>query len=120
VVKAIHSLIFFGLLASLLVFLVRAAQGRSDRIAALAGAFVATEGVIFCGNGRRCPLAGLAESLGDEHGAITDLYLPPAIAEHIFELTAPILTLAVVLHARNLLRALRGSRGVGDDDDGAS
>ena len=41
-------------------------RGASDRRAAIAGAIVAGETAIFLANGARCPLTGLAESLGAE------------------------------------------------------
>src|ERR1700738_5180292 len=63
-IKAAHSATFFGLLASLLVFAQRGVAGRSDRLAALTGATVAAEALVFLGNGRRCPLTDVVESLG--------------------------------------------------------
>jgi len=37
---------------------------------------VATESLIFAGNGFRCPLTRIAERLGAERGSVTDIYLP--------------------------------------------
>jgi hypothetical protein len=112
-VKAIHSAIFFGLLWSLLLLLYKGARGRSDRTAAIAGALVAGEALVFMGNGRRCPLTGFAEDLGAESGAVTFIFLPRWIAQHVFELSLPFVLTSVVLHARNLLeqraRSVEGS-----------
>jgi len=49
---------------------------RSGRRAAIAGAVVIAECTVFAANGLRCPLTDVAESLGDDHGSVTDLYLP--------------------------------------------
>jgi hypothetical protein len=103
VIKGVHSAIFFGLLTSLLVFLQRGIVGRADRAAALSGAAVAAEALIFCGNGRRCPLTAVVERIGAERGSVTDIYLPRPIAMHIFELTAPLFVLGIALNARTLI-----------------
>ena len=103
-IKAAHSAIFFGLLASLFVFAQRGAAGRSDRLAAITGSVVAVEALVFLGNGRRCPLTDAVESLGAAKGSVTDIFLPPFIAGRIFTVTAPLFGLSLVLHARNLMR----------------
>ena len=105
-IKAVHSAIFLALLGSLLVFAQRGATGRSDRIAAVTGSLVALEALVFCGNGRRCPLTDAVESLGAEKGSVTDIFLPSFIAKRIFTVTAPLFTLSIALHARNLARRM--------------
>ena len=106
-VKAAHSAIFFGLLWSLLVLFYKGVRGRSDRTAAIAGALVVGEAIVFYGNGRRCPLTGVAEDLGAESGAVTFMFLPRPIAQHIFEIALPIVLMSFALHARNLLQERR-------------
>ena len=103
-IKATHSAIFLGLLASLLVFAQRGVAGRSDRLAAITGSVVAVEALVFLGNGRRCPLTDAVESLGATKGSVTDIFLPSFIASRIFTVTAPLFGLSLALHARNLLR----------------
>ncbi len=46
-------------------------------------AIVICEGLIFFGNGRRCPLTNLAEDLGSEHGTVGDIFLPDWFARRI-------------------------------------
>ena len=106
-IKAAHSAIFLGLLASLLVFAQRGVAGHSDRVAALTGATVAVEALVFLGNGRRCPLTDAAESLGATKGSVTDIFLPSFIASRIFTVTAPLFGLSLALHARNLVGRAR-------------
>ena len=110
-VKVVHSAIFFGLIWSLLVLLYKGVRARSDRTAAIAGMLVAGEALVFCGNGRRCPLTGLAEDLGAESGAVTFIFLPRWMAEHIFELSIPIVLASLTLHTRNLLDQRARSAG---------
>ena len=79
-------------------------RGASDRRAAIAGAIVAGETAIFLANGARCPLTGLAESLGAESGSVTDLYLPKWLAHNLPAIHVPLVVLAVLLHVRNIRR----------------
>ncbi len=109
IVKAVHSLVFFSLAASLAYFFASAVRGRSDRRAAVAGVMVTAEAVIFAGNGWRCPLTGVAEKLGDERGSVSDIYLPGWLASHIAEITTPFFVVGIVLHARNLVRRFAAS-----------
>jgi hypothetical protein len=110
-VKAVHSAIFLGLMWSVLVLLYKGLRGRSDRTAAIAGALVVGEALVFYGNGRRCPLTGVAESLGAKRGAVTFMFLPGWIARHLFGLTLPIVLTSLALHVRNLLDRRARSAG---------
>jgi hypothetical protein len=62
------------------------------------------ETLIYVGNGFRCPLTTLAEDLGSEHGAVTDIFLPKWLASNIANIYGPLLGFAVFLHARNVAR----------------
>ena len=84
---------------------------RSDRRAAIAGAVVAGECLVFAANGFHCPLTGVAESLGDESGSVTDIYLPRWFAKNLPAIHVPLIALAAYLHARNL-RERKASRQV--------
>lgn len=101
-VKAIHTFIWLAIESSMLYLLVAGLRRRTDRRAAIAGAIVASESLIFAANGFRCPLTGVAESLGAEHGSVTDLYLPSWFAKRLPAIHVPLIVLAVFLHARNL------------------
>jgi hypothetical protein len=102
-VKAVHSAIFVGLMWSVLVLLYEGVRARSDRTAAIAGTLVVGEALVFYANGRRCPLTAVAEDLGAESGAVTFMFLPGWLAQHVFEFTFPIVLISLALHARNLL-----------------
>jgi hypothetical protein len=89
---------------------------RSDRRAAVAGAVVVGECVVFAGNGFRCPLTDVAQRLGAEHVAVTDIYLPRWFAHDLPAIHVPLIVAAVWLHARNIRdRRARedGARGRG-------
>ena len=88
---------------------------RSDRRAALAGAVVAGESLIFAANGLRCPLTDVAEQLGAERGSVTDIYLPRWLAHTPACAPRTALIAAGYLHARN---SASGSRPRGGRSSG--
>lgn len=109
-VKAIHTGVFFVVASSILYLLYSALRRRTDARAAVAGAMVAGEALVFAVSGWRCPLTCIAERLGADDGSVADIYLPGWIAAHLPQITIPLVTAAAVLHARNLCRqATRGA-----------
>jgi hypothetical protein len=82
---------------------------RTDRRAAIAAAVIAAESVVFAANGFRCPFTVVTESLGAEHGSVTDMYLPAGFARNLPAIHVPVLALALVLHGRNLRRSFRAA-----------
>ncbi|MDY7102088.1 MAG: hypothetical protein S0880_12950 [Actinomycetota bacterium] len=103
-VKAAHTAIWWVVEAAMAYLLWSGLARRSDRRAATAAAVVAAETAVFLGNGARCPLTGLAESLGAERGSVTDIYLPRWFAHWLPVIHVPLVAAAVWLHARNLRR----------------
>jgi hypothetical protein len=101
-VKAIHTLAWFSIEACMAYVLYAGFARRSDRRAAVAAAVVATECLIFAGNGFRCPLTAVAERLGAEQGSVTDIYLPKWFAHNLPAIHVPLIGLAGFLHTRNL------------------
>ncbi len=75
---------------------------RTDRRVAIAAGGVAGETLIFAANRFRCPLTELAEHVGAEHGAVTDIYLPRWFAHNLPAIHVPLILLAGYLHGRNL------------------
>ena len=112
--KTAHTLIWFSVEAALSYVVYSGLRGRSDRRAAIAGAIVAGETAVFLANGARCPLTGLAESLGAESGSVTDLYLPRWLAHNLPAIHVPIVILALYLHMRNLRRKRRDLKAWGE------
>jgi Polyketide cyclase / dehydrase and lipid transport len=101
-VKAIHTLAWFSIEACMGYVLYAGFARRSDRRAGIAAGVVATESLIFAGNGFRCPLTQVAERLGAERGSVTDIYLPRWFARNLPALHVPLISLAGYLHARNI------------------
>jgi hypothetical protein len=102
VIKVIHTVAWFSIESCMAFLLCTGFARRSDRRAAVAAAVVAGESLVFATNGFRCPLTQLAERLGAERGSVTDLYLPGWFARNLPAIHVPLMTLAAVLHARNL------------------
>ncbi len=113
-VKIVHTSIWLAVESAMAYLVYSGARRRSDRTAAVAGAIVAAETLVFLGNGNRCPLTDLAESLGSEHGSVTDIYLPGWLARNLPAIHVPLVALAVGLHLRNLAagRSNRASRNL--------
>jgi site-specific DNA recombinase len=103
-VKSVHSIAFFIIQSAILYLLHAGARGRSDRKAALAAGIALGESAIYAGNGFRCPLTGVAERLGAQSGAVTDIFLPKWLARNIANIYVPLLCVAVLLHGRNVAR----------------
>jgi hypothetical protein len=102
VVKTIHTLVWLSVEVAMVYVLQAGLRRRSDRRVAVAGAMVAAESLIFLANGARCPLTGVAESMGAEKGSVTDIYLPRWFARILPAIHVPLIAAAVSLHARNL------------------
>jgi hypothetical protein len=103
-IKAVHSIAFAIIQTSILFLVYKGLRRQSDRQASVAAAVAIGESVVYAANGFRCPLTGLAERLGSDHGAVTDIFLPKWLAANIARIYTPLLLWAIVLHAGNLRR----------------
>ena len=109
-VKVIHTLVWFSI-ESCMVYLVYAGFAqKTDRRAAFAATVVGGESLIFAANGFRCPLTDVAESLGDDDGSVTDIFLPRWFAHNLPAIHVPLILLTAYLHGRTLRRR-RFARG---------
>ncbi len=108
-IKTVHTIAFFSI-GSCLVYLVWSGLAkRSDRRAAIAGAVVTGETLVYALNRFRCPLTSLAIRLGAEHASVADIYLPRWLVTHLPLITGPMFSGAVMLHIRNLVESGRGA-----------
>ena len=103
-VKGIHTAAFAVIQTCILYLLWAGLTKHTDRRAAIAAAVAAAESAIYAGNGFRCPLTGLAESLGAEKGQVTDIFLPKWLANNIGNIYCPLFTAGLYLNVRNLIR----------------
>ena len=101
-VKTVHTLIWLSVELAVAYLILAGLTDRSDRSVAVAGAVVLGESVVFLANGARCPLTGLAETLGAESGSVTDSYLPKGLARSLPAIHVPIVALIAFLHRKRL------------------
>jgi hypothetical protein len=101
-VKTLHTVIWASIETCMLYILAAGFTRRTDRRVAIAAGVVASETLVFAANGFRCPLTGLAESLGADSGSVTDIYLPAWLADNLPAIHVPLIGLATFLHVRNL------------------
>jgi hypothetical protein len=102
VIKAVHTLAWFSIESSVIYLLYAGLKRKSDQRAAIAGAIVAAESLIFVANGFRCPLTKLAVNLGAERGGVTDIFLPRWFARNLPAIHVPLFVVAIFLHLRNV------------------
>jgi hypothetical protein len=110
-IKAFHIAAFFSIGGCLAYLLYSGVAKRSDRKAAVAGAVVSAEALIYAANGMVCPLTRLAERLGAGRGSVSDIFLPDWAVSHLAEITGPIFAEAVILHAKNVAASRRVGSG---------
>jgi hypothetical protein len=103
-------MIWLSVEAAIGYLLYSGATRSSDRRDVAAAAIVAGESIVYLANGARCPLTGLAESLGAESGSVTDMYLPGWLAHNLPAIHVPVLALVLYLHRGILMRILRACR----------
>lgn len=102
VIKAVHTLAWFSIDSSVIYLLYSGLRRKSDHRAAIAGAIVAAESLIFAANGFRFPLTNLAVELGADRGGVTDTFLPRWFARNLPAIHAPLFVVAIFLHLRNI------------------
>src|SRR6185503_17575484 len=96
-IKLVHSLAFGVIQTAIVYLLYKGLRRQTDRNAAIAASIAIGESAIYAGNGFRCPLTDLAERLGSEHGAVTDIFLPRWLAANVARIYTPLLLLAIAL-----------------------
>jgi hypothetical protein len=96
ILKVVHSVIFWIMVACLLYILYCAIARRYDWTLVAAVGFILVEGLALAVNRFRCPLTTLAERWGAGHGAVTDLFLPGWLARNTFKLSTVLFIIELV------------------------
>jgi hypothetical protein len=105
-IKGLHTALFVGIGAAIVLFVWDGFRGHPGRRSAIALGIVMGEGAIYVSNNQVCPFTPLAEELGAENGAVADLFLPEWASRRIPVVSTSVLLLGIALNAR----ALRSSR----------
>ena len=82
-IKLVHSGIFVVNSAAILHLLVAGIRGQPTQWTRRALVAVGIELVALATNQGRCPLTGLVERLGAEHGRVSDIFLPRWFADRL-------------------------------------
>jgi len=83
-VKAVHTAIYAVLVAAIFYIVYCGITGKLNVMLAVSVGLVGLEGVMFFGNGRKCPLTDLAKKYGDPKGYVGDIFLPEWLARRTF------------------------------------
>jgi hypothetical protein len=97
VIKLIHSVIYFFMVACLIYIFYCGIVGRYDwtLLAALIAIFL--EGAALLLNHGECPLTTLARQSGDPNGSVTDIFLPMWCARQTFRVSIVVVAIELVL-----------------------
>jgi len=96
-IKLVHTLIFAALMSCVVYIGYAGAANRMSRRSVLALVTIIGEGVVIARNEGRCPLTDMVEELGDEHGSVSDIFLPNWVARHIPHLSCAILGIGMAV-----------------------
>ncbi|HEX2906235.1 MAG TPA: hypothetical protein VHO69_05200 [Phototrophicaceae bacterium] len=98
-IKLFHTLVFLFMSACILYIVAAGLTRTYDWKLAVAFGAITLEGIVYFGNGRRCPLTDLALRYGDQTGndLLADIFLPDWAARKIFPVSSVILLISIVL-----------------------
>jgi hypothetical protein len=105
-IKTLHTAVYAVMVAAIFYVLYCGITGRVDILLAVSIGLVGMEGVVFLGNGRKCPLTKLAQQYGDPKGYVGDLFCPQWLSRRTFSIFTSLFALGLLLVAGRLL--LRG------------
>jgi hypothetical protein len=96
VVKLVHSVIFFFMVACLCYILYCAITRTYDWTLLVTLGAICLEGLVLLLNRGKCPFTDLAEKYGAADGAVTDLFLPMWCARHTFRVSTTIFIIELI------------------------
>ncbi len=73
--------------------------GVTDSVFVVAVSLVGLEGIIFFGNGAKCPLTKVAQSLGATKGYVFDTFFPERLTRYTFPFFTTLLSIGLILWA---------------------
>ncbi len=107
-IKALHTGLFLGIGAAIVLFVWDGLRGRPGRRTATALGIALAESAVYVSNNQVCPFTPLAEDLGAEHGAVADLFLPEWASRRIPVVSSSAVVVGIVLNLRAVLTRRSG------------
>ncbi len=98
-IKAVHTALYGVMVAAIFYILYCGITGTMNVLLAASIGLVALEGVVFFGNGRKCPLTVLAQRYGDPKGYVGDIFLPEWLARRTFLIFTSLSVIGLLLVA---------------------
>lgn len=99
-IKGLHTALFVSIGAAIVVFVWDGVRANPGRRAATAAGVALAEAALYISNNQVCPLTPLAEELGDDHGAVVDMFLPQWASRRIPLVSSTAVLAGTVLHLR--------------------
>ena len=96
IIKFVHSVIYFFMVACLLYILYCAIARRYDWTLLVALGAILFEGLVLVINRGTCPFTPLAEKYGAARGSVTDLFLPEWLSRHTFRISTTVFIIELV------------------------
>jgi len=96
-IRVVHTAIFLLLSALLAALLYEVVADRLTSLTWIAVTLFTVEGIVLMLSGWKCPLTAYAESLGADHGQVTDIILPKWLADRVFILYGGAFAIAILL-----------------------
>jgi len=102
-IRFVHTVIFILLSVILAVLLYEVIADRITPLTWIAVALFTGEGIVLIASGWKCPLTAYAESLGADHGQVTDVFLPKWFADRVFVIYGGLFAVALLFLVMRLL-----------------
>lgn len=95
--KAVHTFIFVIMASAVFYIVYCGIAGVFGLLLYIALGLLAIEGIVFFGNGMKCPLTDIAQKYGAEKGYVFDSFFPERWTRYTFPVFGTILALGLVL-----------------------
>lgn len=97
IIRATHTVIYLVMASSVIYIFTAGLLGFFNNFVVLAFILVGIEGIVFIGNGLKCPLTSLAVRYGAKKGYVFDMFLPEKATKYTFRFFGTLLVIGVLL-----------------------
>lgn len=97
VIKTTHTAIYLVMVAGIFYILYAGITKTYDTWLYLSLTLLAIEGIVYFGNGQKCPFTDLAQKYGDKKGYVGDIFMPKKVADNTFKFFGTLLAVAIII-----------------------